>query len=169
MNKLRGDFRTAILGVAGGVFTFSVFLLIDRIDSYYTYLSQVHEEGYESYTSINDLWWIPGTFWHALLFIVASFMAHRYLANRFRSPFLLWQMIGVITLLGWLLTLSIATSLDCVMQGGLYPLGRAVNIFLTWFSVKFIAAIFASNVIYSSLIHSAASQYASPPDKLGEA
>lgn len=36
MHKLSGDTRTAMLGAANGIFTFSLFLLIDRIDSYYT-------------------------------------------------------------------------------------------------------------------------------------
>ena len=169
MNKLSGDFRTAALGVAGGIFTFSVFLLIDRIDSYYAYLSYVSGEGYESYRRVSDLWWIPGICWHVLLFIVGSFMAHRYLASRRWPPFLLWQMIGIITLLGWLITLSLVTGLECIMQGDTYPLERMANIFLTWFTAKFVAAVFACNVVYSSLIHSAVSQYTSLPDKLGEA
>ena len=169
MNKLLNDFRTAMLGVAGGIFTFSIFLLIDRIDSYYIYLSRVSGEGYESYRVVEELWWIPVAFWHVLLFIVASFVAHRYSANRYWSPFLLWQTVGVITLLGWLLTLSIATGLECLMIGSMYPLETAANMFLTWFTVKFAAAVFACNVIYSSLIHSAASQYANPHDEVGEA
>lgn len=165
MNKLSGDFRTAMLGAANGIFTFSLFLLMDRIDSYYTYLSHASEKRYES----DELWWVPGTFWQVLLFIVASFAAHRYLVNRCRSPFLLWQVIGVIALLGWLCTLSIVTGLESIMHGDMDPLERATNMFVTWFTLKFVAAVFAGNVIYSSLIQGAVSQYGSRPDGLGEA
>jgi hypothetical protein len=152
-----------MLGIAGGIFSFSVFLLIDRIDSYYAYLARVSEEGDGSYSRVNDLWWVAGVWWHVLLFIVTSFLVHRYLANRRRSPFILWQIIGVMTLLGWLLTISTATGLECIMQGSAYPLERAADVFLTWFVVKFIAAVFACNVIYSSLIHSAVTQYPGLP------
>lgn len=169
MNNLSADLRTAMLGVAGGLFTFSVFLLLDRVDSYYAYLSRAAEDTYGGYGCVNDLWWIPGAFWHVLLFVVASFVAHRYVAGRWQSPFLLWQVVGFIALSGWLLTLSVATGLECVMRGGLYPLERAADMFLTWFTAKFIAAVFACNVVYGSLIHSAAARYPGPAVKLGEA
>ena len=169
MGKLSADCRTAMLGAAGGIFTFSVFLLVERISSYYAYLSSVYREEYQNYSGVDDLWWVPGIFWHVLVSVVASFVVHRYVADRCRSPFLLWQVVGFSTLLGWLLTLSIATVLECVMQGGMYPLERAGDMFFTWFAAKFVAAVFACNVVYSSLIHSAASQYLRPPDKLGAA
>ncbi len=72
MNKLSADFRIAVLGMAGGVFTFSVFLLVDRIDSYYTYLHEVGEGGYESYRGVRELWWVPCIFWHSLLGISST-------------------------------------------------------------------------------------------------
>jgi len=169
LNKLASDFRTAMLGAVGGIFTFSVFLLIDRIDSYYAYLSRAGEEEYWHHSAFMDLWWIPSTFWHALLFAAASFAAHRYLAGRRLSPFLLWQVIGAVGLSGWLLTLFTATGLECLRAGSLFPLESIAELLFTSFTAKFVATVFACNVAYSSLIQGVASQYPALPESPGEA
>ena len=168
MNKLSSDFRIATLGAVGGLFTFSVFLLIDRVDSFYEYLSRAGEEAYGSYSNVMDLWWIPSAFWHALLFAFASLAAHRYLAGRRMSPFLLWQVVGALSLSGWLLTLFTAAGLECLRTGNLYSLEVLANLLFTSFTVKFVAAVSACNVAYSSLIQSAASHYPALPESPGE-
>jgi hypothetical protein len=164
LNKLSSDFRIATIGAVGGLFTFSMFLLIDRVDSYYDYLSRVEEACYGSYPYVMDLWWIPSAFWHALLYAVASLAAHRYLAGRRMSPFLLWQVIGALGLSGWLLTLFTAIGLECLRAGNMNALETGAELFLTWFTVKFGAAVFAGNVAYGSLIQSVAAHYSALPE-----
>ena len=39
MNKLRADFRTGVLGAFGGLFTFAVSLLADRVAVYYEHMA----------------------------------------------------------------------------------------------------------------------------------
>ncbi len=43
MNKLRADFGTGMLGAFGGLFTFAVFLLVDRVVVYYDYMARMME------------------------------------------------------------------------------------------------------------------------------
>jgi hypothetical protein len=101
MSKLREDVRVGMLGAAGGLFSISVFLLVARVDAYYAYLSWLEVTNYATYErGVEDLWWIPISFWHVLLSAVASLLVHRYLATRQKSPFFLWQMVGIIALLG---------------------------------------------------------------------
>lgn len=169
MNKLSSDFRIATIGTVGGLFTFSMFLLIDRVDSYYDFLSKADEACYGSYPNVIGLWWIPSAFWHALLYAVASLAAHRYLAGRRMSPFLLWQAVGALGLSGWLLTLFTAAGLESLRTGDMYALKVGADLFLTWFTVKFVAAVFAGNVAYGSLIQSVASHYSALPESPGEA
>lgn len=173
MSKLSDDLRTATLAVAGGVFTSSVFLLVERVNAYYTYKARIDEEGFESYGSgVENLWWIPVSFWHALMFVVAAFIAHRYFASRSRSPFLLWQKIGGMALLGWALSVCTVTGLECLTRGNLYALERMGEIFLSWSAVKFVAVVCAGNVMYGSLIQGASRQYVSADSvapELGEA
>ena len=169
MNKLTSDFRIATIGAVGGLFTFSMFLLIDRVDSYYDFLSRAEEGCYGASFNVMDLWWIPSAFWHALLFAVASLAAHRYLAARRMSHFSLWQLVGALGLSGWLVTIFAAAGLECLRLGSLYSLRTAVELLFTSSTVKFVAAVFAGNVAYGSLIQSIASQYPALPESPGEA
>ncbi len=161
MSKLSDDFKTGMLGAVGGLFTSSVFLLIERINSYHSYLSRLEETDYADYTGVVDnLWWIPVSFWHVAMFVTISFLVHRYLADRWRSPFLLWQMSGFVVLLGWMLTFSVAVVLDYLMRGNMDSLGREINSQSLWYVGKFVSAIFASNVAYGSVMQIAAGKYA---------
>lgn len=161
MSKLSTDFRTATLAVAGGIFTSLIFVFCEQVNTYYEYLSSINDGEYEHY-SPEHLRWIPISFWHTILFIVAAFIAHRYFAGPRRSSFLLWQVIGGMSLLGWLLTLSVVTGIDFAMRPEPYILERAMNTLLSWEAVRFATVIFAGNVIYGSLIQSASQHYMSP-------
>jgi len=82
VNKLSEDLRIVILGVAAGLFSSSVTLLIARVDSYYAYLSWREEIHYGPYDrGVEDLWWVPLCFWHILLSVVTCVLVHRYLAT----------------------------------------------------------------------------------------
>jgi hypothetical protein len=158
MSKIREDLRIGILGAAAGLFSISVALMIARIDAYYAYLSSLQETHYSMYErGVEDLAWIPASCWHILLSVVASLLVHRYLTVR--SPFLLWQVIGITSLLGWSLTFVLAVSLGCLVRGDLNPLQHAVNSNTLGYIAKYVSAIFASNVMYGSLIQASCRQY----------
>ena len=160
MSKLREDVRVGMLGAAGGLFSISVFLLVARVDAYYDYLSWLEETSYANYDrGVEDLWWIPVSFWHVLLSVGASFMAHRYLATRQKSAFLLWQVVGIIALLGWGLTFFIAVGLDCLMRGEMNSLERAMSSVGFGYLVKYISVVLACNVLFGSAILASSRPY----------
>ena len=154
MSKLSEDVRIGILGAAAGLFSSSVSLLIARIDSYYAYLSWLEGTHYAPYDrAVEDLWWVPICFWHILLSVVASLMVHRYLAIRPKSPFLLWQFIGITSLFGWVLTISLVIGLEYVMLPELRTLERIVSAFDSGVIAKYVSTVFACNVLYGSVIN----------------
>src|SRR5215813_3334589 len=125
MNKLREDVRVGLLGAAAGLFSISVSLLIARIDAYYAYLSWLHEADYDR--GVENLWWVPIGIWHLILSITTSLLVHRYLTPWLKSPFLLWQVIGIASLLGWGLTVLLFVSMGCLMSGDLHALQQTIN------------------------------------------
>ncbi|HKY42484.1 MAG TPA: hypothetical protein VJM50_05285 [Pyrinomonadaceae bacterium] len=160
MNKLREDLSIGLLGAAAGLFSSSVLLLIDRIDAYYAYLASLGETDQSCYTDfVRELWWIVPTFWHVLLSIVAACLVHRYLKNRLKSPFLLWQVVGITAMLGWVLTVFVGFSLECLMRGNLNSLAYAVTSEKLADLAKYASAVFACNVVYGSVINAASRQY----------
>ena len=165
MSKLSEDLRIGLLGAAAGLFSSSVTLLVDHVDAYYSSLSPIVEADQFCYqTGFTELWWIPVSFWHMLLSVVASFLVHRYLSNSVRSPFLLWQIIGITTLFGWGLTFFIGVSLECVMRGNLNPLVYMLSAIELANLAKYVSAAFACNVFYGSIINASSRQYAEPLD-----
>lgn len=160
MNNLKEDLRVGVLGAAAGLFSISVVLLIARIDDYYTYLSWLDETDYAIYNKgVERLWWLPAAFWHLVLSVVASLMVHRYLTNFRRSPFLLWQVVGVTSLLAWGLTFVLGMSMECVMNGNLNTLQHIANSDAPSYIVKYVAAAFACNVFYGSVMQASSQQY----------
>lgn len=161
MSKLREDLRTGILGAAAGLFSMSVALLIARIDAWYRYLSWFSERIYYApYDQrVESLWWLPVFVWHMLLSIVASLLVHRYLATCVRSPFLLWQIIGLTSLLGWVLTFVITIGMECVTNGNLSSVQHPFPPFEPDNIAKYISAVFACNVLYASVMKAASQQY----------
>ena len=162
MSKLREDLRAGLLGAAAGLFSFSIALLIGRIDAWYTYLSWLskadHNATYEG-GGVESLWWLPAFVWHIVLSVIASLVVHRYLTIRAGSPFLLWQIIGLSSLLGWGLTFVISVGIECVANGDL----SAVKYSLMYFDLKniakYVSAVFACNVLYASVMKAASQQY----------
>ena len=158
MNKLRRDLKVALAGMCCGLFSASVFLLAERINSYYSYLRWIEVNGYqETYDrGIEDLWWIPVVTWHVVLTITASFLMHRYLASE--SPFLRWQAIGLVALIGWAVSIGIGVSLECLIRGNTIGFDRQVNPAQFRAVAQFVAAVFASNVLFGSAIQAASSE-----------
>ena len=160
MSKLREDLRVGILGAAAGLLSISVALLIARIDAYYSYLSWIEPTNYSLYgEGVERLWWVPPASWHLLLSVVASLMVHRYLTVFRRSPFLLWQVIGITSLLGWGLTLVLLVSMEAVMNGNLNSLQYTLNSGEAGYIAKYVATAFASNVFYGSVMQASSRQY----------
>jgi hypothetical protein len=168
MSKLREDIRVGMLGAAAGLFSVSVCLMIARIDAYYAFLSWVKETTeYVPYDrGVEDLWWIPVTIWHLTLSITASLLVHRHLTTRLRSPFLLWQVIGITSLLGWGLTVLLVVSLDCLMSGNLFALERLIYSEDIVNVAKYVSAGWVSNVFYSSVMKASSRQYSAQFDEL---
>ena len=151
MNNLKEDIRAVFLGATGGLFSFSVFLLVARVDTYYVYLSCVDENDYADFCrDVERLHWMPFCFWHLVLSVVASLMVHRYLPALRNSPFLLWQTVGITTLLGWLLSFCIAVGLDCLMSGDMDPLKRALAPGKYGDLAKYVSVALACNVLFGS-------------------
>ena len=160
MNKLREDFRVGILGAAAGLFSISIPLMIARIDAFYSYLAWLDQTTYASYDrGVEDLWWIPITAWHLILTVTAALLAHRHLVTRMRSPFLLWQVIGVGSLLGWGLTVFLVVSMECLMRGNLQSLQQTLHSGEIAEIAKYVSAGFACNVFYGSVMKVSSRQY----------
>ena len=168
MSKLREDLSIGLLGAAAGLFSSSIMLLIDRIDAHYAYLASLKESTGQvcSVNFIRDLWWVLPGFWHVLVSVVAACLVHRYLKNRVKSPFLLWQVVGVTAMLGWGLTFLLGFSLECLMLGRLTPLVHAMNSENLAELAKYVSTAFACNVFYGSVINAASRQYAEQVDPI---
>lgn len=159
MSKLRRDLAVAMAGACSGLFSVSVFLLAARVVAFYDYLSFRKANGYAtSYNGVEDLWWVPVVLWHVVLSIVASLLIHRYLAKGRASTFLRWQAIGLVALCGWGLTVFIGIGLECLVRGNLKPVDEAFSIFKFVPVAQFVAAVFASNVLFGSAIHAASTE-----------
>ena len=160
MNKLRRDLKVALAGMCCGLFSASVFLLAARIERYYAYLSWYYENGYpENWErGAEDLWWVPMVTWHVVLTIAASFLMHRYLASNRVLPFLRWQAIGLVALIGWALSISIGFGLGCLIRGNTAAIENLLRSDKLAFIAQFTATIFASNVLYGSAIQAASSE-----------
>lgn len=168
MNKLLKDLRTGTLGAAAGLFSSSVILLVARIDSYYQYLALRDPADY-GYQGVEALWWMPAIVWHLLLSIVASLLAHRYLTIRPPSTFLLWQVIGIASLIGWAFTAFLLIGLDCVMTGHLDSLRRIANNVEIGPIAKYVSTVFACNVFYGCVMSASSRQYAEQPVAVDDA
>ena len=156
MNKLGRDLKVATLGAAAGLFCFSLFLLFARIDTYYTYLER---GSYENYVGVEDLSWLPFAVWQVVVSSVASLMAHRYMTIHRRSPFLLWQAVGLMGLVAWLATFVVAETVACLMSGNTEPLERTVLRLDAASILKYVSVLFASHVMYGSAMQSASREY----------
>ena len=159
MNKLSEDLRIGILGAAAGLFSTSITLLIARVDDYYAYLSAIQEETYRGYERVKELSWIPVSVWHIILCVVASLLIHRYLETRIRSPFLLWQVIGITSLFGWALTALLVVSMTCVIEGDLNSLEHLMRTGDALLIAKYAATVSTCNVFYASVISASSRQY----------
>ena len=156
MSKLREDIGIGILGVAAGLFSSSVTLLIARIDTYYAWL---RDSGYRDYQRVDDLWWVPASVWHIILSVVAALLVHRYLATRLRSPFMIWQVVGITSLLGWALSFVLVVSLRCVVTGDLSFLEYLWDSDDVLLIAKYVATVFACNVFYGSVMSASSRHY----------
>ena len=158
MSKLRRDLSVVLAGACCGLFGVSVFLLADRVNSYYAYLGWLQESHSEFRydRGVEDLSWVPLVLCHMVLSVTAALMVHRYQANSRVSPFLRWQAIGLVSLFGWGATILAIVGAETLMSGRLPVLGN-----LSWIKLigvaQFIAAVFASNVLFGSAVQAASS------------
>lgn len=157
MSKLRKDVQLVMAGACSGLFSVSVYLLGERVVAYYEYLRFTEVNDYVSrYDRIQDLWWVPVVVWQVVLSIVALLLTHRYLATNRVSTFLRWQTIGIVTLAGWGLTVFIVIGMQCLIRGNTYPIEQAWEMFKFIPVAQFVAAVFASHVLYGSAVQAAA-------------
>jgi hypothetical protein len=170
MSKLRRDLRLAMAGACSGLFSVSMFLLAARVTAYYDYLRFRADYGYsERYgDGVEDLSWIPVVAWHVVLSIVASLLIHRYLAAGRISTFLRWQAIGFVVLIGWVLSLSTAVGIDCLIRGSTWPVEQAGSMLKLMPVTQFVAAVFASNVLFGNAVQVAAAEGVSEPTQINQ-
>ena len=153
MSKLRRDLSLAMAGACSGLFSVSVFLLGARVVSYYEYLRFRRINGYEtSYYYVEDLWWVPLVVWHVILSIIATLLMHRYLPTARASIFLRWQAIGLVALAAWGLTAFLAVGMESLIRGNTTAVGQFFDMFGLVPVAQFVAAVFASNVLYGSAV-----------------
>jgi hypothetical protein len=161
MSELRKDLRIGLLGAAVGVFSVSMFLLVARIDSYYEYLAWIEQSSYEDYPRrVEDLWWIPVLLGQASLSVLAALAANHYLGGRLKSSFLLWQIIGVGSLLAWGLMFFVVFTVAGIMNGEMPSIGDIKPSDFGYIA-KYVSAVFACHVCYGSLINASAREYGS--------
>jgi hypothetical protein len=160
VSKLREDLSIGLLGAAAGLFSSSITLLIARIDAYYAYLARLREATYYADVErVEGLSWVPASVWHIILSVVASLLVHRYLTTHLRSPFLLWQVVGIASIFGWALTAFLIVSMNCVVNGNLSSLEYLMNSEDALLIAKYAATVFACNVFYGSVISASSRQY----------
>ena len=160
MTNLRDDLRAAFLGATGGLFSFSVFLLVARVDDYYAFLSCLDQNDYADFCrNVENLNWMPICFWHLVLSVVASLMVHRYLPALRNTPFLLWQTVGITTLFGWVFSFCIVVGLDCLMSGHIGPVERALTSAKYGDLAKYISVGLACNVLFGSAMQASSTRY----------
>jgi hypothetical protein len=146
-------------GACSGLFSASVFLLGERVVAYYDYLRFREFSSYATrYDTIEDLWWVPVVVWHVVLSSLSSLLMHRYLATSRASTFLRWQAIGFVVLAGWGLTVFIAVGMECLIRANTNAIEQAFNMFKFVHVAQFVAAVFASNVLYGSAVQAAAAE-----------
>ena len=161
MKKVREDLSIALMGAAAGLMSSTVIFLIYRIEAYYAYLSSIETADQFDYErGLRELWWLPPILWHMVLSVVAAFLVHRYLKHHFKSPFLVWQVVGFTAMLGWVLTVFVGFTLESIMRGHLVSLEYLLNAEKLLEFAKYASAVFACNVFYSSVINAASRQYA---------
>jgi hypothetical protein len=160
MSKLRRDLRIAVAGACSGLFSASMYLLAARVTTYYDYVRFRAVYGYdERYDNVvEELWWIPIVAWHVVVSIFASLVIHRYLATGRVSTFLRWQATGLVTFIGWVLTAFLAIGLECLIRGHLWPIEQAWQMVKFVPLAQFVAAVFASNVLYGTAVQAAAAE-----------
>jgi len=158
MSKLRRDLRLAMAGACFGLFSVSMFLLAARVSAYHDYMSSIPVDGYSRRCEgVEDLWWIPVVAWHVVLSVAGSLLVHRYLTSRV-STFLRWQAIGFVVLLEWLLSVFTAVGIDCLVRESTWPIEQAFSMFKLLPVAQFVAAVFASNVLYGTAVQAAAAE-----------
>ena len=156
MSKLRRDLRIALAGACSGLFSVSLFLLGARVVAYYDYLRFREFSHYATrYDTIEDLWWVPVVVWQVVLASLSALLMHRYLPASRTSIFLRWQAIGLVVFAGWGLTVFIAVGMECLIRANLNPIEQTYNMFKFADVAQFVAAVFASNVLYGSAIQAA--------------
>jgi hypothetical protein len=152
--------RTCLLGAVAGLFSSSFCLLLFRIDEHYGAVEKSQElrramaEGLIVCPGVvrSPFWWVEASALHIALCIIASLLAHRFVAKRISGPvFILWQYIGLMVVAGWGLLLTIESFFE----------GRPFHL-ISPFSpagFKFTLIFLAANVIYGSTIQIAAKRY----------
>lgn len=162
MSKFWKDLRVGVLGATAGVFSVSLFLLVARVDSYYSYLKWLQGDSYGPYDErVEDLWWIALMLGQVALSVLASLVVHGYLGSRGASPFLLWQAIGFGSLIAWGLAVFLIVGVNCIMNANLTAVERALGS-IDFAVAKYVSSVIACHVLFGTLVQSAVKQYEEP-------
>jgi hypothetical protein len=170
--KWQNCWRVVFLSAISGLFSSAMYLMAYRAEEYLAELRYQEELAREALNPSgviacrfdhNPLWWVDASIWNIILFIVVGLVAHRYLARRVRSVFLLWQCIGATVIAAWGLTILMGVILDGYSAGGGFPLERILEGIIypsnQRSALKFVSLMLGINVIYGTIMQVAAKCY----------
>ena len=165
--------RVVLLSAIGGLFSSAVYLMANRYDEYLADLRYQEELAREAlnpsgnfacfFNNWSPLWWVNLSVWNVFLFVIMGVLVHRYLSKRVSSIVLLWQFIGVAVILAWGVTVLLGVVLDGYLLKGEFPLEKIIEgcVYTSnqISALKFIAPMFAANVVYATVMQVASKHY----------
>lgn len=173
--KWLNRWRIVLLSAISGLFSSAIYLMVYRAEEYLAELRYQEELAREAlnpsgviacrFDLLKPLWWVDASIWHIILFIIAGLVAHRYLAKRVRSVFLLWQCIGLTVIAGWGITILFGVIFDGYLMKSEFPLEKILEGIIypsnQHSGLEFVSLMIGINVIYGTFMQVAAKHYSS--------
>jgi len=172
MNKFSNTSRLLLLSATNGLFSSSVLIVLDRVHSFYTEqrfqdeMRDVERIYRETGTHIQLINWQPVPFWwvkasgiNLLMFVIAGFIVHRFLAKHLKSVFLLWQVVGVTVIFEWALTFITVEGIHSLVTQRPFQWISQSPAPVREVVFGFIVSTIAINIVYGVVIQVSAKYY----------
>jgi hypothetical protein len=105
------------------------------------------------------LWWVKVAGLNLLMFVIAGFIVHRFLAKHLKSVFLLWQVVGVTVILEWALTFITVEGIDSLVTQRPFHWISQSPAPIREIVIGFIVFTMAINIFYGVVIQVSAKYY----------